>query len=120
MIQPTIGKDVSKDNGARNMIEAIELFKPKMKPKSILICPWGDQGASGVDRDGKFYFSKAVPPKEIIDTCGAGDTFAAIAIACLMKGFDLQKTLNLACLIAGFKIGQRGYKNLGREFYQNV
>ena len=111
---------MSKDNGAKNMIEAIELFKPKIKPKSILICPWGDQGASGVDRDGKFYFSKAVPPKEIIDTCGAGDTFAAIAIACLMKGFDLQKALNLACLIAGSKIGQRGYKNLGQEFYQNV
>ena len=60
----------------------------------------------------------AVPPDEIIDTCGAGDTFTATTIACLHKGFDLQKTLNLACLIAGFKIGQRGYTNLGREFYQ--
>ena len=118
-----IGKDVSKANGAENMNEALEIFKSRMNKKSknnesILICPWGDRGAAGMDQDGKIYLAQAVPPDEIIDTCGAGDTFTATAIACLYKGYDLQKTLNLACLIAGFKIGQRGYTNLGREFYQ--
>ena len=120
-----IGKDVSKANGAENMNEALELFKSRMMKKrakisSILICPWGDCGAAGMDPDGKIYIAQAVPPPDdkIIDTCGAGDTFTATAIACLHKGYDLQKTLNVACLIAGIKIGQRGYKNLGREFHQ--
>ena len=34
-----------------------------MKPESILICTWGDQGASGIDQNGIVHHTEAIPPK---------------------------------------------------------
>ena len=111
-----IGKDVSKANHANNPKEAIDIFKTKLRAGAILICTWGDKGASGVDQDGQVHHVQAVHQDHVIDTLGAGDTFTATVIASLIKGHGLLRTLKLACYVAGTKVGQRGFKNLGSAY----
>ena len=111
-----IGKDVSKANHANNPKEAIDIFKTKLRAGAILICTWGDKGASGVDQDGQVHHVQAAHQDLVIDTLGAGDTFTATVIASLIKGHGLLRTLKLACYVAGTKVGQRGFKNLGNAY----
>lgn len=107
-----VSKDVSLSNGATNLHEAIELFKPKLKDKGILICTWGDQGSAGVDQEGQVSFVQAAKVEKIIDSCGAGDTFTASIIASLIKNQTLKTALEFASKMTAKKLGQFGFKNL--------
>ena len=48
-----------------------------------------------------------------MDTLGAGDTFNAAFIYSQVKNMDWKKGLKFACLVAGFKISQKGFRNIG-------
>lgn len=41
-----MGKDFAMLQGAKDCIEAAEVISKKVKPGTVIICPWGDQGAS--------------------------------------------------------------------------
>ena len=110
-----ISKDVSKSNGATSLQESLDFFKAKMGQGSMLVCTWGDQGASGIDRNGQVFHSAARPPSKIVDTLGAGDTFTASVIASLIRGLAFDKALDFGCAMAGVKIGQRGFANLTKH-----
>ncbi len=41
-----VGKDFAMLQGAKDCIDAAKLISSKVKPGTVIICPWGDQGAS--------------------------------------------------------------------------
>ena len=52
-----------------------------------------------------------------MDTIGAGDTFNATVIASLSLGHSLKEALTIGCKVAGTKVGQFGFCNLKKVFY---
>lgn len=77
-----------------------------------LSCAWGDQGAWGMDDQGRLYASPAYPPATLVDSLGAGDVFNAGMIHGLSKGGHLGEVLHAACTLAGRKCGQMGFDHL--------
>lgn len=41
-----VGKDYAKHYGAKNSTEAAEIMLKRVEPGTVIICPWGDHGAS--------------------------------------------------------------------------
>jgi len=80
-------------------------------PEADLICAWGENGAFGLIDNSPLH-SRALPPKKIIDTLGAGDTFNAGVIQARLNKLDWMETLKFANNIAGKKCGQFGFENL--------
>ena len=113
-----ISKDVSEANGARSLREALDIFKRlQRKPNSRLICTWGKKGAGSIDQDGQVLFVQAEHVPNILDSCGAGDTFIACIIASLIQGRSLKTALETGCRIAAKKISQWGFQNLGDDLF---
>lgn len=57
--------------------------------RAVLICPWAEKGADALGPDGLIIHSDAFPPKTLVDTLGAGDTFNAAVIYTLSNGETL-------------------------------
>ena len=61
--------------------------------------------------------SPAYPPAQVINTLGAGDTFIAACMKALSKEAPLERMLNFACKVAGYKCGVKDVEELrGVEF----
>lgn len=82
--------------------------------EAMIICPWGDAGAWGMDRDNRPIHSPALQPEQVIDTLGAGDCFNAGLIHALSSGRTLAEALAFSNRLAGTKVGQEGFEGLGR------
>lgn len=82
--------------------------------RSIVICPWGEEGASASDNDGQVVHSPAFPPAIVVDTLGAGDTFNASTIFALSNGHTLKDSITFGCRIAGSKVGVIGWEPLAQ------
>ncbi len=54
--------------------------------------------------------STAKVPTKVVDTVGAGDTFTAAFIASMICGKSPQEALEIGTIIAGDKVGHRGFK----------
>ena len=78
----------------------------------ILICSWGETGATGMDANGHIIQQAAWKPPRVVDTIAAGDTFNAGIIHAFTSGKTLPEALSYACELAGRKVGQSGLKNL--------
>ena len=78
-------------------------------PQTLMSVAWGDEGAWAIESDGTLHHAPAVPPPEVIDTIGAGDTFNAGMIGALAAGHPLRESLAAACRLAGRKVGQVGF-----------
>jgi ketohexokinase len=89
-------------------------------PQAILICAWGNKGATALDTDGSLWHSPAYPPQQIVDTLGAGDTFNAAIIDSLCRKQDLATALNYACRLAGKKCGVIGFDLKENNEYINI
>jgi ketohexokinase len=81
-------------------------------PTTLLTAAWGAEGAWGIEADGTLHHTPAVPPPQVVDTLGAGDTFNAGMIGALAAGKPLREALESACRIAGRKVGQVGLDGL--------
>ncbi|HFD80968.1 MAG TPA: ketohexokinase [Gammaproteobacteria bacterium] len=77
-----------------------------------LVCALGEEGAIALDRRGRSLYCEAVPPAELVDTLGAGDTFNAGVIDALSAGVPLARALQFATRLAGLKCAQSGLANL--------
>lgn len=77
-----------------------------LRPRLLLVT-LGEQGALAVDADG---VSAGTPAArvDLVDTVGAGDSFSAVALAGLMRGWPLADTLARATQFAGHVCGIRG------------
>jgi len=77
-------------------------------PEKRIICPWGEDGAYGIDHHGVVYHSPPSPPVKVVDTLAAGDTFNAAVIDSFINGLSTEAAINRACQIAGQKCGHIG------------
>jgi len=82
-------------------------------PAADLVCAWGEQGAVALSRYGEEFRCPAFPPKKMVDTLGAGDTFNAGIIDALVRGSNLATALEAANRLAGRKCGFVGFEGLG-------
>lgn len=78
----------------------------------------GSAGAEGFGRDGTS--ALAAPPSvvDVVDTVGAGDSFAAVLMTGLLRGWPLKDTLERAQEMASAIVGQRGATVREEAFYQ--
>ncbi|XP_077990794.1 ketohexokinase-like [Glandiceps talaboti] len=105
-----ISKDYAKHFGYNTAEEALKYFHQKVRKGAILVCAWGDLGAWAMDSTDQLIFhSEAFPPKQLVDTLGAGDTFNAGVIYSLSQKQSLQEALTLACKLAGRKCELHGF-----------
>lgn len=89
-------------------------LRPQL-PQTRLICAWGERGGYGLEIDGPLLHSPSYPPRQVIDTLGAGDTFNASIIDSLCHQQELATALHDACRLAGKKCGQVGLAGLSRD-----
>jgi len=47
-----VGKDYALLQGAKDCLEAAKIISEKVKPGTLIVCPWGDQGAAYCVSDG--------------------------------------------------------------------
>lgn len=59
----------------------------------------------------------AIHPEHILDTLGAGDTFAAATIFALSKNKPIDESIKFATKIASIKISNFGYDNISEYFH---
>ena len=78
-------------------------------PGATIVLAWGEGGAYGLVPGGQPCHAPAMPPSEVVDALGAGDTFNAAMIDSLVAGASLQQALTRACALAGRKCGMTGF-----------
>ncbi|CAG7833450.1 unnamed protein product, partial [Allacma fusca] len=80
-----VGREFAESYGAKNYVEAAIFGATLVKKGTLVICPWGDQGAAYcIAREQpevpEVTTVDAFPPAKIVDSLGAGDTFDASVI----------------------------------------
>ena len=83
-------------------------FLNSLTRKVTSICAWGSHGAWALSVNKELFHSPVFPPKQLIDTLGAGDTFNAAFIHSQINKNSLQESLSFSCALAGYKCGQYG------------
>jgi ketohexokinase len=83
-------------------------------PQACIIAAWGEQGAYALGANDELCHAEAMPPAEVVDTLGAGDTFNAAIIDAAVRGTAVPELLQAACRLAGEKCGRHGF-DLGLE-----
>lgn len=107
-----VAKDYAQYKGYTDMKDTIENVNKITKKGAVIICPWGEKGASAREENGALVFSPAFPPEKVVDTLGAGDTFNGATIFALNAGHSLKDAITFGCRVAGTKVGQRGWVTL--------
>lgn len=76
---------------------------------SIVIVTHGPQGVTvGIKENEQVKSYKALPAEQIIDTTGAGDSFAAAFCACISQGLPVEESVTKALIFSSKKIGVQG------------
>ncbi|XP_056463094.1 ketohexokinase isoform X3 [Gadus chalcogrammus] len=107
-----VSKDVAMHFGFSSAQTALRGLYSRVKEGVVLICAWAEKGADAMGPDRVVVHSDAFPPKALVDTLGAGDTFNAAVIFTLSNGGNLQEALTFGCQVAGSKCGVHGYDGI--------
>lgn len=91
-------------------------FTRNLTYRNVIICPWGTDGVAALDSDDNFFTAEAYPPDVVVDSLGAGDTFAAAIIFALYQNYSLNFAIRFASQLAGMKVGFFGYDEIGKFF----
>lgn len=83
------------------------LKKLKESVSKIVVITDGANGSYAYDGENEF-FSPAVIPKKVIDTTGAGDSFAATFFYFYVKGYGTKKSMEYASINASANIEVKG------------
>ena len=65
----------------------------------------------------QLHVSPSFPPKQLIDTLGAGDTFNAAIIHMMSRGASVRESVTYACKLAGTKCGMEGFEDLRKLYW---
>jgi fructokinase len=87
---------------------------------SLLIVTRGEQGAFAMEKGQDPVEIAPAPGVEVVDTVGAGDAFAAVAMVGLIRGWPLQTILQRAQGFASLLVERRGAILDDRTVYQEV
>lgn len=81
--------------------------------RALWMVGWGSLGAFALDSvPGASHFQPAFPPKAVVDSVGAGDTFIGASIFALASGAGAEQALRCGCAVAGAKVGRAGFDGL--------
>ncbi|KAL4988230.1 Ribokinase-like protein [Aspergillus falconensis] len=100
--------------------DCIQKQSSLMRNPTFLCCTWGQDGAAALEPTAaNVMYRPAYTPEgfQVVDTIGAGDTFiAGMLYGLIVKGdaWDLSQKLRMANRLAGTKVAQEGFSNLGR------
>ena len=94
------------------------LKKIKENVSKIVIITDGVNGAYAYDGEEETYTS-AVIPKKVVDTTGAGDSFAATFFFFYVKGFGIKKSLEYAAINASANVEVKGSQD-GLLYYEDI
>ena len=87
----------------------------------LIVLGWGAGGARYLTRGNRpgaadnLGALPADPPRQVVDTLGAGDCLNAAVIDGLLRGLDPPTTVERAVRLAGFKCGRHGFEGLIAE-----
>ena len=78
----------------------------------VIVVGCGDEGALAyVGSKNQFYYSKAIAPKGIVSTVGAGDALFSSFLHFYINGENVETSLKKATIFAGIKISSSGGSN---------
>ena len=78
----------------------------------IIVIGCGEEGALAyIGKEDKYYYQKAVAPKGVVNTVGAGDALLSSFIHHYLKHKDINEALRFAVTFAGIKISTSGGSN---------
>jgi len=106
-----VSKEFSAMIGQDSPEGMVKEFRKYIRNDAILICPWGAKGAVA-STETQIFKSPSYPPKNLIDTLGAGDSFVGSTISQLNKGIPVAEAISFGCRFAGAKCGQMGLENV--------
>lgn len=113
-----LGKDLALFLKWNNAKESVYGLRDKITNKNATIfCPWGELGCGILDSSNNYIHVNSVPPKNIVDTLGAGDTFCAGTIFKLSQGQSCKEAVEFGNRLAGFKISFYGYDKINELQY---
>ena len=106
-----MAKLILKVEKAAMLLDSFKIFS-LILTRGTVICAWGEDGAAARSTSGDLVTSPIFPPKSLVDTLGAGDTFNAATMFALSKDRSVGEAITFGCKIAGAKCGLTGYKGL--------
>ena len=99
------GLRISEDND-KEIIKAAEVLRKRCNCKYVL-ATCGSKGMVLTGEDEPGYFNKAVA-REVYDVTGAGDTTIAYLSACMVNGFSMRESVDIANCAAGIQVSKVG------------
>ena len=97
-------------NGGREILK----YGPK-----IVVCTMGEKGAVVITKEESFEV-EAIKVNKIVDSTGAGDTFAAGFLWGLLKNKTLEESAKVATILASQSLTGYGEKWMTNEFFDNL
>jgi ketohexokinase len=116
-------------NGFDSAKTFLDSQKPGTRDGAVLCCTWGSGGAMAVGKkeeeediwaDVKAWQAAESEQMQVVDTIGAGDTFVAGMLFALTnhEEWELQRKLEFANQLAGKKVLQEGFDDLGSKMWE--
>ena len=105
-----ISKPFAESQGFNSAYDCIKHYAERYTDKTIT-CTWGKQGAWAYS-NASIIYQEAFLLDKTVETLGAGDTFNAGMIYCLIKKQSLAQALKFACRLAANKCMQTGFDHL--------
>ncbi|CAA9965374.1 ketohexokinase [Pyrenophora teres f. maculata] len=113
-------------NGFGDARALLETQREITREGAMLCCTWGSGGATALQKgtqemwaDVKAWHTSGEEQAQVVDTIGAGDTFIAGMLFAINNHdeWKLQKKLEFANELAGRKVLQEGFTDLGRKMW---